>query len=184
MLRAASSVACALGIRGAASAAVLRLAPGLLDVSAHLSPAAPPGRHPRQLESPGPSQRPQPFTSGGVWEPSRGSPHPHNDDLGSWYRIRLDEQVDTPASRHDEGGVFESQHPSQRFAETLSTYRGTYPDDVWQKLCAMYPRRRAPGAERPVAIDIAVGAEGRAGVELSRRSGFVGVEERHHTVLQ
>lgn len=52
--------------------------------------------------------------------------------------------------------------------------RAQYPNEVWQKIMALFPDRINT---RPVAVDIAVGAEGRGGVELARR-GFhvVGVE--------
>eukprot|EP00887_Chlorella_sp_A99_P000672 scaffold5.g672.t1 len=74
-----------------------------------------------------------------------------------WYTVHEHERLISPLTRNDEEeeGVFESHHPSQRFAEVLSNLR----------------------KRNTVAIDIAVGAEGRVGVELSRR-GFhaIGIE--------
>lgn len=50
----------------------------------------------------------------------------------------------------------------------------TFPPSVWEKIEAQFPGRRRT---HPVCVDIAIGAEGRGGVELARR-GFhvVGVE--------
>lgn len=44
--------------------------------------------------------------------------------------------------------------------------RSTYPESVWNKVLSLFPNR---SKERPIAIDIAVGAEGRSGVELAKR---------------
>ena len=56
----------------------------------------------------------------------------------------------------------------------LSQYRTTYPPALWLAVEQRFPvaRRR-----HPLCVDIAIGAEGRGGVELARR-GFhvVGVE--------
>ena len=44
--------------------------------------------------------------------------------------------------------------------------RTTYPESVWGKVLSLFPNR---SKQRPIAIDIAVGSEGRAGVELAKR---------------
>ena len=46
------------------------------------------------------------------------------------------------------------------------THSSSYPEPVWRRIEALFPQRKQA---HPVAIDIAVGAEGRAGVELARR---------------
>lgn len=93
-----------------------------------------------------------------------------------WYTVHEHERLISPLTRNDEEeeGVFESHHPSQRFAEVLSNLRSSYPEAVWKHIEALFPDRRK---RNTVAIDIAVGAEGRVGVELSRR-GFhaIGIE--------
>lgn len=93
-----------------------------------------------------------------------------------WWTVHERERLVSPPTDHDEeeDGVFESHHPSQRFSNVLSTLRATYPEPVWRCIEDIYPDRKRT---HPVAIDIAVGAEGRAGVELARR-GFhvIGIE--------
>ncbi|KAL4519704.1 hypothetical protein Ndes2526B_g01723 [Nannochloris sp. 'desiccata'] len=82
-----------------------------------------------------------------------------------------------PTSTGDEGGyVFESRHPSKKFANILSQLRIQYPPEVWSTICKLYPNRKATNPP-PLAVDIAVGVEGRGGVELARQ-GFhvIGVE--------
>lgn len=44
--------------------------------------------------------------------------------------------------------------------------RSQYPDSVWTKVAGLFPWR---GLHPPLAIDVAVGSEGRAGVELAKR---------------
>lgn len=103
-----------------------------------------------------------------------GSSPPHH-AAPSWYHIRQEERLSPPAEGDlEEGAVFESRHPSQKFANTLSMLRSHYPEHVWHTMSELYPRVRE---ERPLCVDIAVGAEGRGGVELARR-GFrvIGVE--------
>jgi hypothetical protein len=109
--------------------------------------------------------------------------HRHHD---AWYSVRDEEALPEPPHPGDEGGddpggddpellqAFVSHHPSRRFANTLSHLRAHFPEDLWHKIAALYPGR---AERRPVCVDIAVGAEGRGGVELARR-GFrvVGVE--------
>ncbi|KAI7840464.1 hypothetical protein COHA_005766 [Chlorella ohadii] len=86
----------------------------------------------------------------------------------------MEERLESPATRHGEDAIFESHHPSQRFVNVLSQYRNTFPAALWEKIEGLFPARRR---SRPVCVDIAIGAEGRGGVELARR-GFhvVGVE--------
>lgn len=62
--------------------------------------------------------------------------------------------------------MFETHHSSMRFANVLSQYRSTYPESVWGRVLQLFPNR---SKQRPIAIDIAVGSEGRAGVELAKR---------------
>lgn len=98
-----------------------------------------------------------------------------------WYLIKQEERLAPPVAPGDEApinlGAFSSHHPSQRFANVLSKLRATYPAGVWSGIGRMYPARR-PGTAAPLAVDIAVGAEGRGGVELASRLGFrvIGVE--------
>ncbi|KAL4423251.1 hypothetical protein ABPG77_000043 [Micractinium sp. CCAP 211/92] len=100
-----------------------------------------------------------------------GQPAAQRDE---WYTVRMEERLESPATRHGEDIIFESHHPSQRFVNVLSQYRNTYPTALWEKIEAQFPHHRRA---HPVCVDIAIGAEGRGGVELARR-GFnvVGVE--------
>lgn len=50
--------------------------------------------------------------------------------------------------------------------------RSTYPETVWKKILDLFPDR-LHATERPFCIDIAVGSEGRAGVELAKRCDAV-----------
>lgn len=95
-------------------------------------------------------------------------------EANEWYTVRMEERLESPATRHGEEAIFESHHPSQRFVNVLSQYRNTYPAALWEKIEEHFPGRRKA---HPVCVDIAIGAEGRGGVELARR-GFhvVGVE--------
>ena len=43
--------------------------------------------------------------------------------------------------------------------------RSTYPETLWAKLAKLFSEQD----QQPVAVDIAVGSEGRPGVELARR---------------
>ena len=92
-----------------------------------------------------------------------------------WYSVKYEERLSPPTSpAGDEDGVFVSTHPSQKFANVLSQLRSHYPQQVWQAITRLYPDRKNT---HPMCVDIAVGAEGRGGVELARR-GFhvIGVE--------
>ncbi|GAB4816672.1 hypothetical protein N2152v2_003718 [Parachlorella kessleri] len=91
-----------------------------------------------------------------------------------WFVVRSEERLDVPHTPHEEEPIFESHHSSQRFANALSAIRTTYPESVWGKVMSLFPNR---SKQRPIAVDIAVGSEGRAGVELAKR-GFrvIGVE--------
>jgi SAM-dependent methyltransferase len=85
------------------------------------------------------------------------------------------DKADADAESEEEGtAIFESRHPSQRYVNVLSLLRCHYPPGVWHAISKLFPRDRKV---RPVCVDIAVGAEGRGGVELARR-GFhvIGVE--------
>ena len=94
--------------------------------------------------------------------------------------------------------IFESHHPSQRFVNVLSQYRcgpkrgsqqlnpaqllpclpthslpscrSTFPAALWEKVESHFPDRRRA---HPACVDIAIGAEGRGGVELARRWDWV-----------
>lgn len=102
--------------------------------------------------------------------------HREQNGTRAWWTVTPAERLVKPATTHDEeqDGVFESHHPSQRFSNVLSTLRSSYPEGVWRRVEDLFPERKRT---HPVAIDIAVGAEGRAGVELARR-GFhvIGIE--------
>lgn len=37
--------------------------------------------------------------------------------------VRMEERLESPATRHGEDAIFESHHPSQRFVNVLSQYR-------------------------------------------------------------
>ncbi|PSC67895.1 methyltransferase [Micractinium conductrix] len=102
---------------------------------------------------------------------SSAVPRPSRDQ---WWSVREEERLESPQTRHGEDAIFESHHPSQRFVNVLSQYRNTYPNELWEQIEAKFPDRRRT---HPVCVDIAIGAEGRGGVELARR-GFhvVGVE--------
>ena len=96
-----------------------------------------------------------------------------------WYTIKNEERIPpAPTTTGDEdlkeGYIFHSTHPSQKYANVLSKLRSQYPSQVWSEIAKLYPNRRT---SNPLAVDIAVGAEGRGGVELARR-GFhvVGIE--------
>ena len=99
------------------------------------------------------------------------SPPPPN-----WYTVREEDRLHAPDFPGDEPTVLESKHPSQKFANTLSQLRSTFPGEVWHAITSLFPDRYRT-SPRPCCVDIAVGAEGRAGVELARR-GFrvIGVE--------
>ena len=62
------------------------------------------------------------------------------------------------------------QHRPSRFPSTYSLYRNTFPAALWEKIEGLFPARRR---SRPVCVDIAIGAEGRGGVELARRQALV-----------
>lgn len=49
---------------------------------------------------------------------------------------------------------------------SLAFFRSQYPEQLWAKLVSLFPSRHL---QPPLAIDIAVGGEGRAGVELAKR---------------
>ncbi len=51
-------------------------------------------------------------------------------------------------------------------------YRNTFPAALWEKIEGLFPARRR---SRPVCVDIAIGAEGRGGVELARRQAVMHV---------
>lgn len=92
-----------------------------------------------------------------------------------WYFIKREERLVPPSlPTGDEDSAFVSTHPSQKFANVLSQLRSHYPPEVWQDITRLYPDRKNA---HPMCVDIAVGAEGRGGVELARR-GFhvIGVE--------
>lgn len=102
-------------------------------------------------------------------------PTAHPSSTG-WYDEHPEEKLEPPGAPHEEDSIFETKHSSQRFANVLSHYRSTYPETVWKKILDLFPDR-LHATERPFCIDIAVGSEGRAGVELAKR-GFrvIGVE--------
>lgn len=91
-----------------------------------------------------------------------------------WWSVTPEERLEIPRQRHGEAPIFQSLHPSQRFAHVLTELRTRYPEDMWLKIESLFPDRHA---HRPATVNISIGAEGRAGVELARR-GFqvVGVE--------
>lgn len=100
----------------------------------------------------------------------------------AWYTVREEERLPdgetTPTSSFGaDEGAFESHHPSKRFANVLSQLRTRFPNPVWQIVTDLFPGKDKDPSNRPVCVDIAVGAEGRGGVELARR-GFhvIGVE--------
>lgn len=92
-----------------------------------------------------------------------------------WYFVKREERLVPPSlPTGDEDSAFVSTHPSQKFANTLSQLRSHYPSEVWQDITRLYPDRKNT---HPLCVDIAVGAEGRGGVELARRSfQVIGVE--------
>lgn len=83
-----------------------------------------------------------------------------------WWSVTPEERLEIPRQRHGEAPIFQSHHPSQRFAHVLTELRTRYPEDMWRKVEALYPDRHA---HRPATVNISIGAEGRAGVELARR---------------
>lgn len=89
-------------------------------------------------------------------------------------RAEQGEEDNSEAEEDEAAAVFESRHPSQRYVNVLSLLRCHYPPGVWHTISKLFPR---DPKVRPVCVDIAVGAEGRGGVELARR-GFhvIGVE--------
>jgi hypothetical protein len=55
---------------------------------------------------------------------------------------------------------------SIEFCQITYACRFAYPGAVWSKLISLLPEHRR---QQPVAIDLAVGCAGRAGLELAKR---------------
>ena len=113
------------------------------------------------------------------------------------------------AVRHDEPGelasvFFESRHPSQLFTNVLAGYRCTFPAPMWDRIDALFddvkqtcgfaswacsrhaslsPTHPPTPSRHPSVVDLAIGAEGRGGVELARRGFHVTSVEADPTLL-
>ncbi len=100
-----------------------------------------------------------------------------------WFVVRSEERVEVPATPHEEEPIFEVHHSSQRFANTLSTYRQAISVGAATLLgfgLGFFEPARRPGNSRYPRLAIGFSGASRLQVYLPR----VGVDQGAQPVSQ